>query len=50
MKKSKKQKGGSSIGGSLLFCLGLIGYVIWKQWLFMIGGLMAFTLLFVSRE
>jgi len=51
MKKSGNSKKQSSfIWGLLIFCLGCIGYVIWKQWLFMVGGLMAFTLLFVLEE
>ena len=50
MKKSEDSKKISSVWGLLIFCIGCIGYVVWKQWLFMVGGLIGFTLLFVLKE
>ncbi len=50
IKNEKEQKGISSVWGLLIFCICLIGYIIWKQWLFMLAGLMAFTLIFVLSD
>jgi hypothetical protein len=45
MKKGKEQGDVSSILGILALCAGCIGYVLSKQWLFLIGGLIGFTLI-----
>ncbi|WP_165442824.1 hypothetical protein [Senegalia massiliensis] len=51
MKKSKYPKRESSlVSSSLILCAGCISYVIWNQWLFLIGGLIGFTLIFLLKE
>lgn len=46
MKKSEKPKRSPSlVWGTLVLCAGCIGYVLSKQWLFLIGGIAGFTLI-----
>ncbi|WP_160198795.1 hypothetical protein [Senegalia massiliensis] len=51
MRKSENsQKASSLIWSLLILCTGCIGYVIWKEWLFLIGGLIGFTSIFLLKK
>lgn len=46
MKESKKTKKSSSlVCGILVLCPGCIGYVTLKNWIYLVGGLVGFTLI-----
>ena len=48
----KGQRRPSLVWGILVICGGYIGYVIWRQWLFLVGGLVRFILIttFLNRS
>lgn len=51
MKESENTKKKSSlVWACLVLCAGCIGYVLLKQWLFLIGGLIGFTLIFILKK
>ena len=51
MKKSGKTKMvSSSVWSSLILCAGCIGYVIFKEVLFLIFGILGFTILLVFKK
>lgn len=51
MKESeKRQRRPPLVWGILALCVGCIGFVYLKQWLFLIGGLVGFTLIITLKK
>lgn len=51
MKESEKcQRRPSLVWGILALCAGCMGYLLSKQWLFLIGGLLGFTLITTFKK
>jgi|LSQX01.1.fsa_nt_gb hypothetical protein len=50
MDKSENSQKISLVWGCLALCVGCIGYVLSKQWLFLVGGLVGFTLLITFKK
>ncbi|MCR1899916.1 hypothetical protein NSA47_13130 [Irregularibacter muris] len=51
MKRSEKQKRSLSlVWATLTLCTGCIGYLLSRQWLFLMGGIAGFTLITTLKK